>query len=317
MKFRFSVLIPIKGDSPFLVATLESINANKVEKEIVIVDDGATTIAKNALNSFSSKYPDVALRVLENEGRGLTNALNTGLRYCRAPLIARIDSDDLMEVDRLEMQLREFEANHELIVLGTQCTYIDTTGEKIGRSNYPNGLISKEALLSFGNLLAHPSVAYRKSEIEALGGYEEFFSWFGADLSQDYSLWLKVADKGLIINSSSLLSQYRIHNGQVSNEFSTQQVIAACYVSILFKNPELEKRRLSFGHSNYSSILHLARVILREYGLVATSLVTSLIAFMLVHQFAIRKLGISMPIKFITGRLTSLLINRINSFQIL
>jgi hypothetical protein len=55
----------------------------------------------------------------------------------------------------------------------------------------------KHSLL-FRNVVNHPSVAFRRSAITSLGSYENL-PWF-----EDYHLWLKVRQAGLVFGSTNL-----------------------------------------------------------------------------------------------------------------
>src|SRR5690606_4166533 len=50
---------------------------------------------------------------------GLGPALNTGLKICKNELIARMDTDDISLPNRCELQLKEFEIDPNLTILGT------------------------------------------------------------------------------------------------------------------------------------------------------------------------------------------------------
>ncbi|MCX5738329.1 MAG: glycosyltransferase family 2 protein, partial [Proteobacteria bacterium] len=114
---RVSVLLPARDAAATLPACLASIRRQSESRfECVLVDDGSRdatrTIAESAARS------DTRFRVIATDRHGLVAALNTGLAACRAPLIARMDADDLMHRDRLALQLGALAAQPQLAGVG-------------------------------------------------------------------------------------------------------------------------------------------------------------------------------------------------------
>lgn len=263
---KVSVLIPITGESPFLMETLNSVILNRVSKEIILVDDGVIEQVKKKIFEFSKDFKTEKILIIPNAGRGLTDALNTGVAACCGEFIARLDSDDLMNPSRLSDQLQEFLNNPSLLVLGSQCEYIDAYGNNAGESRYPSGLISNQDLLDKGNLLAHPSVMFRRDSFRIVGSYREWFKWYGSDLTQDYDFWLRASQMGQVRNSCKSLTRYRQHEKQVSQVNSIPSILGRYYVAACNSEINLGGKTLNFGQ-DYWATFRLARAFRRAYGL--------------------------------------------------
>ena len=69
----------------------------------------------------------------QQEPGGLTVALNAGCALAQAPLIARMDADDVMLPDRLERQVAFLEAHPEIALLGGGIVLVDEAGREIDR----------------------------------------------------------------------------------------------------------------------------------------------------------------------------------------
>lgn len=221
-------MIPTRGDAPFLFQALDSLFESTLKpSEILIVDDG---ISKNRLNKLESTNFGLNIKVIKNKGVGLVSALNTGLEVANSDLIARLDSDDFVYKNRFESQYKYLNSSAEIVVVGSQVTYIDENNRILGKSSYPNGIVSDDARFHNSCLIAHPSVMYRKSQIIKIGGYREIAKIGGTNLCEDFDLWKRIAKHGKILNMKDELTFYRQHSGQLSNKFRYAQELATLYV---------------------------------------------------------------------------------------
>ena len=215
---KISILMPVFDTQPaYLAECWESIRAQTFrEWELVLVDDGsraAETVAE--INRIADDPRVVLIRLDENQG--IAPALNLGLRRCRANLVARMDSDDVMMPTRLERQFLYLQAHSDVVVLGTQIQAIDwETGRPIFEpTNHPEQItedyVNHQRITSEIFFLNHPSVMLRRNEVLNLGGYPEY------RIAQDLGLWLKVVMAGLRIgNLPTVEVHYRLHPNQIS-----------------------------------------------------------------------------------------------------
>jgi glycosyltransferase involved in cell wall biosynthesis len=254
MSSEVSGLIPAHGPSPYIKYTLESIAKNTIQPdEVLIVDDGISKEAIDLINLFSQSLPIV---VIPNEGKGLVDALNTGLQNAKGKYIARIDNDDLMTEYRIERQLAQFESDPNFVAVGSQCFYIDSDGTRTGRSNYLIGSLNQVPNFKSRCLIAHPSTMYLRDSALAIGGYRSVFSWNGVDIAEDFDFWLRLSKKGLISVSDEVLTEYRQHADQLSSRHLAGQQIGTPYISSIhvenMSNPI--KIRFENGQSDQDAI---------------------------------------------------------------
>ena len=208
-----SILIPIHGQAPFLDEVIESIkNQGSIEIEVVMVLDRPTlqltALAEKAMTNFQKG------RLLISPGIGISAALNFGLDHCLGRYIARIDSDDLMNKDRLVKQKVFLDRNPGVNCIGTQIFKISESNSSLGRSQYPTRPAFLRRMLRVRNCIAHPAVMFRRDEILKIGGYRSFF-----DGAEDYDLWIRLNRVGDIANLDEYLTSYRIWNGQDESEY--------------------------------------------------------------------------------------------------
>jgi glycosyltransferase involved in cell wall biosynthesis len=174
-----------------LPACLRSLRAQSLAAhEIVAVDDGSTDGSRALLEEWAAADPRV--RLLAQGPEGLVAALNRGLAAARAPLLARMDADDVAHPRRLELQAAALAAEAPLTAVGSRVRLLADAGARNqGMRAYvawQNELLTHEAIardLYVESPLVHPSVTLRTPALRALGGYRAF------DGPEDYDLWLR------------------------------------------------------------------------------------------------------------------------------
>jgi glycosyltransferase involved in cell wall biosynthesis len=194
---RVTVLLPVRDALPTLGDCLRSLTAQTLEDhEVVAVDDGSRDGSAELLEAYARTEP--RLRVLRTEARGVVAALNTALGEARAPLVARMDADDVAHRERLARQAERLSTDPGVDVLGCRVRLLAERGARNrGMRAYVawlNALLDHEAItrdLFVESPLAHPSVMMRTAALLALGGYRAF------DGPEDYDLWLRAHAAGL------------------------------------------------------------------------------------------------------------------------
>ena len=264
MSSEVSVLIPAHGASPFIQYTLESIFRNTVQpEEVLVIDDG---LSKEAIAQIDLFSPSLPILIIPNDGKGLVDALNTGLRVAKSKYIARIDNDDLMAENRIEIQLAQFESDPNLVAVGSQCRYINSDGTSTGRSNYPIGVLNKVPEFKFKCLIAHPSTMYIRSSALDIGGYRSIFTWNGVDIAEDFDFWLRISKIGIISVSEELLTEYRQHAGQLSSRHLAGQLIGTPYISAVNIGMVANPVKIIFKNGKSDQLLVLLSSIRKGLG---------------------------------------------------
>ena len=192
---RVSVLMPVRNEAAYLSAALASlVRQTLTEWELVVVDDGSSDSTPSILAAAAQLDPRV--RVIQRSG-GLVAALNSGLDACQAPLIARMDGDDICHPRRLEYQTAYLDSHPEIGLAACNFRHFPRTHLKQGMLAYEtwqNALDSHDLILRdrfVESPFVHPSIVTRRTVIIAAGGYRDM-GW-----PEDYDLWLRMADAGV------------------------------------------------------------------------------------------------------------------------
>jgi glycosyltransferase involved in cell wall biosynthesis len=212
---RVSVLLPVRDALPTLPECLASLSAQTLaDHEVVAVDDGSVDGSGGCLEMAARR--DVRVRVLHTGRRGIAAALNLALAEARAPLVARMDADDVAHPERLRLQAERLEASPETHVLGCRVRLsggVDNQGMRAYVA-WQNALTDHEAIareLCVESPFAHPSVALRAADLRALSGYRDF------DGPEDYDLWLRAHAAGWrFAKLAEELLDWRDHPGRLS-----------------------------------------------------------------------------------------------------
>jgi hypothetical protein len=215
---EISVVIPVYNSARYLAETIEStLSQSFTDWELVAVDDGSTDASGEILAEYAAADPRVVVHRQENAGVGA--ALNKGLELARAPLVARLDADDLSLPGRLERQHRFLRDHPEVGMVGGQAAIIDLDGREVAEARYPLDDAAIREQLKRTTAFIHSSVMIRRSVLDRTGGYRSPF-----DGAEDLDLWLRVAACTQLAHLPEKVVAYRIHPDQASNKIELQAV---------------------------------------------------------------------------------------------
>lgn len=216
-----SVLMPVYNAARYVAEATESIlNQTFRDFEFVIIDDGSTDGSLDILRRYEQQ--DARIRLYSRENRGLVATLNEGIGYCRAPLIARMDADDISLPERFDKQVAFMAAHPEVVLCGTAILCIDEKNRHLRALAPPTTHEDIEAAhLEGSTCICHPSALLRRETVIDLGGYDE-----NAHLIEDYDLWLRLGEVGVLANLPEMLLRYREHASSVSTASHMAQVAA-------------------------------------------------------------------------------------------
>lgn len=96
---QISFIVPVYATARYLRQCLDSILAQSVEKEIIIVDDGSPEEDLQIALSYAAHYPFIT--VVHSQNQGLSAARNKGIRLARGEFLFFVDSDDYLSGNRL------------------------------------------------------------------------------------------------------------------------------------------------------------------------------------------------------------------------
>lgn len=191
---EYSVLMSVyKNDNAVWLeeAFYSMLNQSFSPKEIVLVKDGPLTDALNEMIDRLCQLHSSVLRVFtldKNFGLGL--AMQFGVEQCQCEWIARMDADDISDLNRCEIEMNAALQNNADIV-GCDCDeFIDTVSNVASRRLFPE---SHQELVKFSKHrtpFCHPAVMMKKSAVMSAGNYRH------EPFVEDYDLFVRMLASG-------------------------------------------------------------------------------------------------------------------------
>jgi glycosyltransferase involved in cell wall biosynthesis len=236
---RVSVLMPAHNAERYLDEAIRSVLRQTLEDfELILVNDGSTDRTKKIIETY---LEDPRVVLVDLSKVGLVAALNHGLRLGRAPLVARMDADDVMTPDRLDQQVHFMNKHPDLGGCASFYHLIDANGKQLGTLRSP--LTSRAAidrhLRHRGHLIyPHPTIMFRRDVVTALGGYRMEYA-----TSEDVDLFVRMleADRPIVVLPRPLL-YLREHPDSVTAKNAMSQFAAN---NLIRTNYDRKRRGLS------------------------------------------------------------------------
>lgn len=213
---QISVVMSVYNAGSYLQEAIDSIlNQTFTDFEFIIVNDGSTDTSLTIINACN----DARIKLINNDGnKGLIYSLNKAFSLASGKYIARMDADDISIPERLQLQYQYMEANPQIGVCGGHTLHFSTSGAAVTRSF----LTHQEILgwMLFNSSVVHPTLMLRVSCLRELGHY--FDSSYTH--AEDYELWSRLLFKCRFASVDAVLLKYRVHEGQVTQKYKTEQV---------------------------------------------------------------------------------------------
>ncbi len=204
-----SVLMGVHNGAPLVrEAVMSVLTQTAPDLELIVIDDASDDATPDLLAAVS----DLRLRVERPRNHeGLTRSLNRALGMARAPLVARLDADDMALPERFARQRAVFDAQPAIGLLGTGAQEVDASGFAVAVLRPPADDAGIRRALIRRNPFVHSSVMARRSIVEQAGGYDPRFP-----VAQDYDLWMRVSRLSRLANVPEPLVIRRLLPGRVS-----------------------------------------------------------------------------------------------------
>ena len=204
-----SVIMPAFNAEKYIGEAIDSILAQTYKHfELIIINDGSV----DKTSEIVSSYYDKRIKYIDNEtNRGIPKSSNNAIRYSKGKYIALLDDDDIAAKDRFEIQVQYLEKKPEVAVCGSYYEVFNENSSRIMRQP----LMPKQikARLFFENPMGNPTVMM----INQIFKKDHLYYDEALKISSDFDLWCKVSHKYDMANLPFVLTKYRDHSSQYSN----------------------------------------------------------------------------------------------------
>jgi glycosyltransferase involved in cell wall biosynthesis len=208
----FTLLLAVwGGDDPgFLRAAFTSSVHEQTRRpdQVVLVQDGPVPDElAGAIAELVATSPVRVDHVVMEHNVGLGPALDAGLAASDHEIVARMDADDVSLPERFERQLPLVEAGADIVGSGL-LEFGASPEDVVGRRTPPTDPAEIRRAIRFRDPFNHPTVVYRRSAVQAAGGYTDMA------LMEDYLLFARMVDAGARpANLAEPLVCYRVGAG--------------------------------------------------------------------------------------------------------
>ncbi|AEA44828.1 glycosyltransferase family 2 protein [Fluviicola taffensis] len=217
-----SILTPYRNAEKYIRETALSILAQThTDWEWILVNDHSI---ENELEAIADLLNDPRIKLLENSGKGIVDALCTAFEHSSGEYITRMDADDVMPDFKLAEFAKFFENGKSQIVTGKVTYFSQTESISSGYLAYEKWLNER---IDNQDFLAHIyrecSVAsanwmMRKSDLENCGGFD------GLRYPEDYDLLFRWYEAGYSIKGLDLVTHlWRDHDLRTSKTSENYQ----------------------------------------------------------------------------------------------
>ncbi|MFY7838719.1 MAG: glycosyltransferase [Lacibacter sp.] len=223
MMLDFYLLIPCYNNAEGLIRSLRSVVYPKDKCRILLVDDGSTVPVTLEL------LPEDILQRLQieiirfNKNKGITEALNTGLRLILerndALYTARLDCGDICTVDRFVKQVEFLNENTYVSLLGSLCLFVDPVKKNrfVYKAADKHYVIRKQMHLKCSFI--HPTVMYRNESLKQTALYPYSFPY-----AEDYAFFFELTRKFQTHILREVLVETEINTEGISVQKRKQQI---------------------------------------------------------------------------------------------
>lgn len=192
MPFSVSMCVYGKDNPEHFKEAMESvINQTLPPEEVVLVVDGPIPDSiQTVIDNLSSQWGFIRVIYLQkNVGHG--EARRTSLKSCRNHLVAIMDADDICVPNRFEEQIECFKKDQKLSIVGGNIKeFIGSIENVAGLREVPQNDKEIKAYMKKRCPFNQMTVMMRKADVEAAGGYMDWFC------NEDYFLWIRMALHG-------------------------------------------------------------------------------------------------------------------------
>lgn len=235
---KFSILIAHYNNFEYFKECYKSIIEQSVQDfEVIIVDDCSTDSSFEKVKDWVQN--DSRFKVFQNEeNKGVGYTKKKCIELATGDICGFLDPDDALIEDALEMSLKEYQKNKNIVATYSKFYLCD---EKLNiQKVFPNTKKIKNSDINFFNInfeVAHFFTFKKEIYLQTERMVEEY------RVTEDQDLYLKLYEKGDFTFIDKPLLKYRIHNKGISHDKEKIKIKNECWHKVL-KNA-LDRRNIT------------------------------------------------------------------------
>lgn len=215
MSGAYCVVIPAHNEERFIGEALASVSAQTVPaSEIVVIDDGSTDNTAEIARAHGAHV------ISQSPACGPSASRNRAIAATTSPFIAFLDADDAWLPGHVS-QLLGAMASPRVVFAGSR---VEAFGTQSGALPAPFETDCQQDIRDFlirENPVIQSTAIVRRTAFLQSGGYDESLR-----LSEDYDLWMRLAELGDFAFCNTVTARRRMHEGQATNRFRGELIRA-------------------------------------------------------------------------------------------
>jgi glycosyltransferase involved in cell wall biosynthesis len=206
---RVSVVITVHDGERYVAAAIDSVlGQTHPPEEVIIVDDGSIDRTPEVLAQYGDR-----LRVIRQENRGVSSAVNRGVDATTGSYVGFLDCDDIWMPKKLSVQLELFDRDSELdLVFGLVQQFVSEDADPSLRRMVDIPATPQAGVLKSAMLI-------KREAFDRVGGFDE--TRFNTDFTDWY---LRAVENGLTSRVPEVLvARRRIHGANLGIRHKDRQ----------------------------------------------------------------------------------------------
>jgi glycosyltransferase involved in cell wall biosynthesis len=156
--------------------------------EYLVMDGGSTDNTIEVLKQF-----DARCRWVSEKDKGQSDAVNKGFAKAKGTIFGWLNSDDTYAPGAVTAAVEFLWSHPDVDAVYGDANFIDAKGNVIAPCVHVEPY-REHRLLHYTDFIVQPTVFFRRSAFEAVGGVDTSLHW-----CMDYDLWLKMVAKDLTL----------------------------------------------------------------------------------------------------------------------
>jgi len=203
---KISIITPNYNYSKYIGQTIQSvIDQDYLDFEHIIVDDGSTDNSVQIIQEYVNKHPD-KIKLIQQENKGQTKALNRALNLASGEIIGWINSDDYFNKDAFNKVISVFKKFDTIDAVYGNIGIIDKNGKLVKVNKYLKFSYISGVFNGFGKTISSNAIFWKKKLTDEVGFMNEDFVY-----SMDSEYWSRLLYKRKLKRIDYLIAYFRWH----------------------------------------------------------------------------------------------------------
>ena len=257
MKELVSVIIPNYNHGQYIAECIKSVIAQTYSDiEILVIDNFSNDNTAQAVNEIINQNSSVTIKFLQFNNNGIIAASrNFGVKHAAGTYLAFLDSDDVWEPSKLEVQVDQLQKSKYAAV----ATRFNPIGEiaycydHLAYMTYKGDIIVSYQDILISNPIVTSSFLMRKEHFLKLGGFDESPEY---RFIEDWELWLRLTKQFgdiKILNSKMVNYRvYKIKGRDLSDDARRSMLIIDKHYKLGFISKDLYNHSRASAYVNYA-----------------------------------------------------------------